>query len=259
MSTPNYKLKAEHGASIGHVRELYAKVVAEFATLQNTYGKTYVDEQLGLMMKKDGTRTATNTLQYATEPVLANRTDIPHLGYAIDGLALKANQSTTYTKTETDTALAAKLSLSGGTMTGNLNMGGNRIIQTYNPQVNHDVVNKESLDLGLATKKTTGTFDTKIQHASTNSAIDCSGANQIDIKVNGAVRGQFFQPTGQATTPLGLLSSDKLQIQSALSSTSVFGSKPLIDPLNTHGLYVGGIDDQTKNVQSTVNVTQGNA
>ena len=75
-------------------------------------------------------------------------------------------------------------------MTGNLNMGtGHRLIQSYNPQVNHDVVNKESLDVGLATKKNTGTFDTKIQHASTNSGIDCSGVNQIDIKVNGAVRG----------------------------------------------------------------------
>jgi hypothetical protein len=29
--------------------------------------------------------------------------------------------------------------------------------------------------------------------------------------------------------------------------------------LNTHGLYVGGIDDPTKNVQSIVNVYQGNA
>jgi hypothetical protein len=75
-------------------------------------------------------------------------------------------------------------------MTGNLNMGsGHRLIQSYNAVVNHDVVNKETLDVGLATKKTNGTFDTKIQHSSTNSALDCSGANQIDIKVNGAVRG----------------------------------------------------------------------
>lgn len=43
-------------------------------------------------------------------------------------LAQKANQATTYTKTETDNALATKLNLSGGTMTGNLNMGGNRLI-----------------------------------------------------------------------------------------------------------------------------------
>ena len=60
------------------------------------------------MLKKDGTRLATNTLQYATEPVLANRTDIPHLGYAIDALDLKANKLTTYTKTETDLALNLK-------------------------------------------------------------------------------------------------------------------------------------------------------
>jgi hypothetical protein len=42
-------------------------------------------------------------------------------------------------------------------MTGNLNMGGNRLIQSYNPVVNHDVVNKESLDAGLATKTDTTT------------------------------------------------------------------------------------------------------
>jgi len=39
----------------------------------------------------------------------------------------------------------------------------------------------------------------------------------------------------------------------------VYGGKALTDPLNTHGFYVGGIDDAAKNVQSTVNVQQGNA
>ena len=33
-----------------------------------------------------------------------------------------------YNKTTTDDKLALKLNLSGGTMTGNLNMGGNRLI-----------------------------------------------------------------------------------------------------------------------------------
>jgi hypothetical protein len=37
-------------------------------------------------------------------------------------------------------------------MTGNLNTGGNRLIQTYTPVVNYDVVNKESLDAGLLLK-----------------------------------------------------------------------------------------------------------
>jgi len=58
--------------------------------------------------------------------------------------------------------------------------------------VNHDVVNKETLDAGLAGKKNTGTFDVKIQTASTNAAIDCSGDNRIDIKVNGANRGFLY-------------------------------------------------------------------
>jgi hypothetical protein len=48
------------------------------------------------------------------------------------------------------------------------------------------------LDVGLATKKNTGTFDAKIQHASANSAIDCSADNRIDLKVNGANRGYIF-------------------------------------------------------------------
>ena len=66
------------------------------------------------------------------------------------------------------------------------------------------------MDTSLAAKKNTGTFDTKIQTASTNAAIDCSGDNKIDIKVNGANRGYFFQPINQATTPLGIDSTDKL-------------------------------------------------
>ena len=40
----------------------------------------------------------------------------------------KADKSTTYTKTEVDNSLNLKLNLSGGTMTNNLNMGGNRLI-----------------------------------------------------------------------------------------------------------------------------------
>jgi hypothetical protein len=52
------------------------------------------------------------------------------------------------------------------------------------------------VDTALAAKKNTGTFDTKIQTASTNAAIDCSGNNRIDIKVNGTNRGFFYQPTG---------------------------------------------------------------
>jgi hypothetical protein len=113
-----------------------------------------------------------------------------------NALALKRNIADSYTKSEVDAADALKLSLAGGTMTGNLNMGGHRLIQTYNSVVNHDVVNKESLDIGLATKKNTGTFDAKIQHTSANSAIDCSAANKIDLKVNGANRGYIFQPVG---------------------------------------------------------------
>ena len=36
MATPNYKLKNDHAASIGHVRELYAKVIQEFVQKTST-------------------------------------------------------------------------------------------------------------------------------------------------------------------------------------------------------------------------------
>ncbi len=39
----------------------------------------------------------------------------------------------------------------------------------------------------------------------------------------------------------------------------MYCSKALNDPLNTHGFYVTGIDDAAKNVQSTINVSQGNS
>jgi hypothetical protein len=57
-------------------------------------------------------------------------------------LDLKANQETTYTKTETDTFLAGK--------------------------------------------KATGTFDTKIQNATAQSAISCDTDRYLSIKSNGA-------------------------------------------------------------------------
>lgn len=56
-------------------------------------------------------------------------------------------------------------------MTGNLNMGGNRLIQSYNPVVNHDVVNKESLDAGLVLKTnvtTTTAIDGRLTTAEGN-------------------------------------------------------------------------------------------
>lgn len=146
-------------------------------------------------------------------------------------------------------------------MTGNLDTNNNRLICQRNATLNHDVVNLETMNTALASKKNTGTFDTKIQHATSNAALECNDANRIDIKVNGSTRGYLYQPTGQATTPLGIYSSDKLQLQSALSSISAYGSKALSTDgsLNTHGLYVTGIDDAAKNVQSTINVSQGNA
>lgn len=82
--------------------------------------------------------------------------------YADDGLALKANQATTYTKTETDSALALKANLSyvdstflplaGGLMTGNLDSNNNRVIVQRNASNNHDAVNLETMNGALALK-----------------------------------------------------------------------------------------------------------
>lgn len=65
-------------------------------------------------------------------------------------------------KTDVTTLLSEKLNISGGTMTGNLDTSNNRLIVQRNAILNHDAVNKETLDTGLVTKKNTGTFDTKI-------------------------------------------------------------------------------------------------
>lgn len=65
MATPNYKLKNDHGATIGHVRELYTKVVNEFRTLSDSYSKAATDETNASFLKLDGTRSVTNTLAYS--------------------------------------------------------------------------------------------------------------------------------------------------------------------------------------------------
>ena len=58
----------------------------------------------------------------------ANNTDVYTKTESDTLLATKANISTTYSKAQVDNALSLKLNLSGGTMTGNLNTGGNRLI-----------------------------------------------------------------------------------------------------------------------------------
>ncbi len=77
----------------------------------------------------------------------ADSADVYNKTEVNNALALKRNVADSYTKTEVDAADALKLNLAGGTMTGNLNMGGHRLIVSHNPVVNHDVVNKEYLDI----------------------------------------------------------------------------------------------------------------
>jgi hypothetical protein len=77
-------------------------------------------------------------------------------------------------------------------MTGSLNANSNKIINVPNGTVANDAVNKSQLD----TKRDVTARDDSIQHSTTNTAITCSTANKIDIKVNGANRGYFQQPVG---------------------------------------------------------------
>jgi hypothetical protein len=58
-----------------------------------------------------------------------------------------------YTKTEVDTSLAGKLNLTGGTMTGNIVMGANKVTSTATPTTDDDLTRKGYVDsiLGSAT------------------------------------------------------------------------------------------------------------
>ena len=107
-------------------------------------------------------------------------------------------------------------------MTGNLDIGSQKIVNLAQGTSGTDAVNKTQLDL-KADQSTTYTktesdaafkpiaqIESKIQNTATNTAMNCSTDNKIDIKLNGANRGYFWQPLNQATTPLGLVSTDKL-------------------------------------------------
>lgn len=87
-----------------------------------------------------------------------------------------------------------------------LNIGGRRIKNIAASVEQNDAVRRSELD----TKRNITARDDSIQHSSGNAAMIATTANKIDIKVNGAVRGYFQQPVGQSTTPLGLVSTDKL-------------------------------------------------
>ena len=89
--------------------------------------KTYVDAELG--KKYDLSNGVANTLAIQNlQNDKANTTDVYTKTQADTLLATKADILTTYSKAQVDNALSLKLDLAGGTMTGNLNTGGNRLI-----------------------------------------------------------------------------------------------------------------------------------
>jgi hypothetical protein len=74
----------------------------------------------------------------------------------------------------------------GDTMTGKLTLDGA-------PTANNHASNKKYVDDGLATKKNTNTFDTKIQNATGNTAVSCDGDRYISIRSNNAKLGDVFE------------------------------------------------------------------
>ena len=70
----------------------------------------------------------------------------------LTGLSAPVTGPDAANKTYVDAQDALKLSLSGGTMSGALNMGGNKVSVTYTPTATTDVPNKTYVDTQVATK-----------------------------------------------------------------------------------------------------------
>lgn len=79
--------------------------------------------------------------------------------------------------------------------------------------------------------------------------MECVGPNQIDLKLNNVLLGQLQMASGQATTPLQLLTYDKLQFSSSLGAFSFYNSAVQVAQpgINTCGVYIGQLNDNTKN------------
>jgi hypothetical protein len=98
-----------------------------------------------------------------------------------DAIALKANAADVYTKTDSDskyrliadTYTKTQLDTSLGLKADKSYVDSQDLIKANTA----DVYTKTQIDTSLTGKKNTGTFDTKIQHSTTNSSVDCSGAN----------------------------------------------------------------------------------
>lgn len=87
--------------------------------------------------------------------------------YVDTALALKADASAVYTKSEVDAAIAAGgdlssvLALTGGTMSGEIDMGFNAIVGLADPTMDQDAAHKKYVDDGLALKANVADVYTK--------------------------------------------------------------------------------------------------
>jgi hypothetical protein len=98
----------------------------------------------------------------------------------------------------------------------------------------------------------------QIKRSNNKARVHCEADNKITIRSNDRDLGYFFQPVGQATFPMGLLSNDKLQFTSQLNSTAVYGGKtidtsPVV--LNTNLLNINSLDSASANVQNMLQIT----
>lgn len=170
-----------------------------------------------------------------------------------------------YTSTQTDTLLAAKLSLSGGTMTGNLAMGGFKVTGLGAPSNAADAATKDYADTGLALKlnltggtmsgaiamganKITGLADpTLAQDAATKNYIDTIfGSTTTAAASAAAAAGSASAAYSSASAASSSASAAAASATSAAASFTAFDNQYLgskaSDPSinNTGGALVEG-------------------
>jgi len=124
-----------------------------------------------------------------------------------------------YTKTCSDTLLAAKLNLAGGTMTGDITLGSNKITSTATPATDDTLTRKGYVDtmLPLAGGTVTGTIDLGSNKITTT----YTPTNNADLTTKTYVDGILGSATAAASSASAAASS---QTAAASSATAAAGS-----------------------------------
>lgn len=154
--------------------------------------------------------------------------------------------SDAYTSAQTDTLLAAKLSLTGGTMTGNLAMGGFKVTGLGAPSNATDAATKDYADTGLAlklnlaggtmsgaiamgTNKITGLGDpTLAQDAATKNYIDTIFGSTTTAAASAAAAGlSATAASNSATSASGSASAALASADAAAASFDSFDDRYL--------------------------------